>query len=313
MIAYLCVAAHRFAGGALDHRGAPFDNARMLRWIRAQQPSCRRLRPRDGRALDRCLSPDPVGTVFLRSEARLGALRDGRLLGVTGPGGDEIRAVALCGPMVVPWSPGLDDVPLLAAGLRPQARGIQLLVGPRDVTAAIHEALRDVLPPPRLLRADQPIYTADGTTLAAPPRGARPPVRRAELADLDRLTAASAAMHREEVGFDPMDVDPWGFRLRMRTLVERGWAYVWTEGDTLVFKAECAAVTREAVQLQGVWTDPARRGRGHGTAAIGTLAAQLLRDSARVTLFVNDFNTRAIGVYERVGFRRGGTMRSYLY
>ncbi|HUY61906.1 MAG TPA: GNAT family N-acetyltransferase [Candidatus Dormibacteraeota bacterium] len=284
----------------------------MLRWIRARQPRCRRLGSRDGPALDRCLGRDPVGTVFLRSEVRLGALRNGHLLGVIDPLDDEIRAVALCGAMVVPWNPGLHDIPQLAAGLRPQAPGIQLLVGPRDAAAALHEALQDVLPTPRLVRADQPVYTADGATLQLP-RAARPPVRRADLADLDRLTTAGAAMHREEVGFDPMDVDPWGFRLRMRTLVDRGWAYVWTEGDELVFKAECAAVTPEAVQLQGVWTDPSRRGRGHGTAAIATLASDLLRDSARVTLFVNDFNTRAIGVYERAGFRRGGTMRSYLY
>ena len=250
--------------------------------------------------------------MFLRSEARLGALRRGQLLGVVHPPDGEIRAVALGGAMVVPWSPGLHDIPLLAAALRPQAAAIQLLVGPRDAAAALHQALQDVLPPPRLLRAEQPVYTVDETTVRAP-REAPAPVRRAGPADLELLTAASAAMHREEVGFDPMDVDPWGFRLRMRTLVERGWAYVWTESDLLVFKAECAAVTPEAVQLQGVWTDPSRRGRGHGTAAIGTLSTHLLRESARVTLFVNDFNTRAIGVYERAGFRRDGTMRSYLY
>ncbi|MGH7611307.1 MAG: GNAT family N-acetyltransferase, partial [Candidatus Dormibacteria bacterium] len=81
----------------------------------------------------------------------------------------------------------------------------------------------------------------------------------------------------------------------------------------VVFKAECSAVTAEAVQIQGVWTDPALRGEGRATRAMAELCHSLLKDTGTVTLFVNDFNLTAIHVYERVGFCRIGTMRSVLF
>jgi predicted GNAT family acetyltransferase len=44
-----------------------------------------------------------------------------------------------------------------------------------------------------------------------------------------------------------------------------------------------------------------------------TLCHQLLKETQSVTLFVNDFNHTAIGVYERVGFKRIGSMRTVQY
>jgi predicted GNAT family acetyltransferase len=89
--------------------------------------------------------------------------------------------------------------------------------------------------------------------------------------------------------------------------------YVWMEGDRVAFKADCSSVTPEAVQLQGVWTDPELRRQGRATRAMTTLCHQLLKDTQSVTLFVNDFNDTAIRVYERVGFRRIGSMRTVLF
>ena len=38
-----------------------------------------------------------------------------------------------------------------------------------------------------------------------------------------------------------------------------------------------------------------------------------IRDSDIVSLYVNDFNTRALRTYRRVGFERIGTMATLLY
>ncbi len=287
----------------------------VARWWRraAGHRRCRPLGPPDARRVEGALRRDPIATVTLRSEIALGALDQGRLVGVEqGPAG-LVCAAVLTSPLVVPWIPDLADLPAVADWLRPSATRIHLMVGSRETTFALDRALRDRLPPPRLLRRDQPQYVLDPSHLTRLP-GPPAPVRRARPQELPALVRAGAAMHLEEVGFDPLAVDPHGFRRRLLTLVDRGWAWVWTDADGIVFKAECAAVTPEAIQLQGVWVAPERRGRGLGTRGVAAVCAELLEGATeRVTLFVNAFNTRAIRVYERIGFAPAGTISSYLY
>jgi aminoglycoside 6'-N-acetyltransferase len=62
-----------------------------------------------------------------------------------------------------------------------------------------------------------------------------------------------------------------------------------------------------------IFLGPAGRGRGFGPDAVRTLARYLfeVRGHHRLTIDPAATNERAIGVYERVGFRRVGVMRSY--
>ncbi|MHB1526622.1 MAG: GNAT family N-acetyltransferase [Candidatus Dormibacteria bacterium] len=284
----------------------------MLRRASLRQPRARQLGAADSVAVGACLELHPLETVYLRSEIRHGALRQGAVVGVEHPGDRRLHAVALQGPLVVPWAPAERDLVTLAGALREQVHFMQLIVGPRDQVAGLQRLLAPHLPPVRLLRAEQPHYAVDLDGLVRV--GAEPPrLRLATVADLEQAVAAGAAMHLEEVGFDPLRSDPVGFRQRVLTLIRRGWVHVWMEDGEIVFKAECSAVTAEAIQLQGVWTNPRFRGQGRGTLAMACLCQQLLADTAAVTLFVNDFNAVAIHVYERIGFRRIGTMRSVLF
>lgn len=284
----------------------------VLRRGADRRPRVRQLRAADLVALEECLGRAPLDNVYLRSELRHGALRQGAIYGVAHPKDPgAISAAALIGPLVVPWAPCSRDLAALADALRPRAHLIQLLVGPRDQIASLQERLGGELRTPRLLRAEQPHYAV--TTAELVDVGEPAPMRQATLDDFDQVLTAGAAMHLEEVGFDPMRSDPDGYRQRVRTLIRRGWIHIWVEDGRIVFKAECAAVTAEAVQLQGVWTRPDRRHQGLGTRGMATLCGRLLADSQAITLFVNDFNLGAIRVYERVGFRRVGTMRSVLF
>ena len=62
-----------------------------------------------------------------------------------------------------------------------------------------------------------------------------------------------------------------------------------------------------------VWMDPAWRGRGLAAPAMAAVVELARRDHGTVSLYVNDFNTRALRTYRRVGFERIGTMATLLY
>jgi len=306
MIACLCVLVHQERSGPQGSH-----TASVLRRVADRHPRVRQLWAADADAVEVCLEQSPQDNVYVRSEIRHGALRQGSLVGVEHPGERGLHGVVMLGPLVVPWAPASRDLVALAQEMRPAAHRIQLLVGPRDQVAALQELLAPQLRHPRLVRAEQPHYAVDSRSLLSADSEA--PIRQATIADFEQVVEAGAAMHLEEVGFDPLSSDPVGFRQRVLTLIRRGWVRIWVIDGQLVFKAECAAVTPEAVQLQGVWTRPDRRGRGLATAGMATVCRQLLGETQSVTLFVNDFNLGAVRVYERVGFERIGTMRSVLF
>jgi predicted GNAT family acetyltransferase len=146
--------------------------------------------------------------------------------------------------------------------------------------------------------------------LAIPPAA---PTRRGTFGDLDALTVAAANMHREEIGIDPLAVDPAAWRARMATLIKRGWSWAWVEDGAVVFKAELSAWTPEVVQIQGVYTSPARRGQGIATAGMAVLCADVLATVPTCSLYVNAYNTAAIALYERLGFRHRADFATYVY
>jgi len=266
----------------------------------------RRLTPDDGPALRALLDRQPVQNVYLRSELRLAGLGSGQWWGLDGQG--EIRAALLGGPLVVPWVPDLDDVDRLVEALSRQ-QAPRMLVGPGDQVLALHAA-RHPTPALREVRNPQPLLALHR---GAPRAAAARQVRQGTMADLDRLTVAAADMHREEMGVDPLAIDPAGWRSRMSTLINRGWSWVWTEGDEVVFKAELSAWTPEAVQVQGVYTAPRHRNRGIATAAMAAVCAAVLEDVPVCTLYVNHYNAAARTVYRRLGFEQVGSLATLMY
>jgi uncharacterized protein len=81
----------------------------------------------------------------------------------------------------------------------------------------------------------------------------------------------------------------------------------------VLFKAEIGAVSADTAQVQGVWVDPAFRGRGLGAAGVAAVVAQGLRLAPAVSLYVNDFNHAARRVYARLGFAEVGTLATILF
>src|SRR5205814_989732 len=85
-------------------------------------------------------------------------------------------------------------------------------------------------------------------------------------------------------------------------------------GASVTFKAELGSVTPGAVQVQGVWVRPERRGKGLAAPGMAAVAAIVQAEIAPVvSLYVNDFNERAIRAYRTVGFREVGTYATVLF
>jgi predicted GNAT family acetyltransferase len=122
-------------------------------------------------------------------------------------------------------------------------------------------------------------------------------------------------MYTEEIGVSPVGRDGGAFyRARVAESVRLGRTYVQVEDGRVVFKAELAAVTAAACQVQGVWVAPDRRGQGLGVAGMSAVVADALRTVAPVvSLYVNHFNATALAVYSRCGFRQVGTFASVLF
>lgn len=200
-------------------------------------------------------------------------------------------------------------IALLADRIITRMIPVRAIISPADLVEMLWLRLRTRLDPPTVVRMNQPVY-------ALSRRLDFPPLEQARLAtvrDLDQLVPACAAMHREEVGIDPLERDAAGYRDRIRELVENQRSIVYVRQGKIAAKCEFSAVTDEAVQLMGVWTDPRFRRLGLARTTLREVCGHLFRGGRSITLFVNDFNLPAINLYESLGFRRIGMNRALIW
>ena len=133
-----------------------------------------------------------------------------------------------------------------------------------------------------------------------------PDLRRANRSDLERVTNVHALMAREESGIDPLEVDPDGFRERCLRRIEQGRVWVWTDKDRVIFKADVISETPDVIYLEGIFTDPAERGKGIGTRCLSQLSRDLLSRTKRVCLLANEKNRASHEMYRKCRYRRQG-------
>ncbi len=186
---------------------------------------------------------------------------------------------------------------------------VRAIISPALLVDLLWQRLQSRVDPPTVVRMNQPIY-AMARRLDFPDLTA---ARYSTISDLDRLVPACAAMHKEEVGIDPLQRDAAGYRERIRELVETSRSIVRVVDGNIACKCEFSAVTNEAVQLMGVWTHPAFRRRGLAADMLREVCGHLFRKGKKITLFVNDFNLPAIKLYERLGFERIGMNRALIW
>lgn len=200
-------------------------------------------------------------------------------------------------------------IALIADRILTRMLPVRAIISPAALVESLWRHLRSRLDPPTVIRMNQPIY-------AIRRRFDFPDLTDARFAtprDLDQLVPACAAMHKEEVGIDPLERDPVGYRERVRELVDRKRSVVRVVGKEIVAKCEFSAVTNDIVQLMGVWTHPRHRRHRYAHDLLREVCGHLFRKGKSVTLFVNDFNKPAMALYEGLGFQRIGVNRALIW
>ena len=218
-----------------------------------------------------------------------------------------VGGVAFFGPQI---TFAADDVAAIDAfAIEARERAIaRMIVGPRYITNHFWARVKSWYRKPSLVRASQPIYALDHS-----PSGRDDvAVRQARASDLEIVAANSAEMMIGELGYDPRE-HRTNFMHGISRLIERGWWWVWIENGELLFQCNIGSKTARTAQVQGVWTPPQQRGQGHATKAMRAICRRLLNDVPTLSLYVNDFNEKAIELYKRVGFERVGEFSTLLF
>ena len=138
--------------------------------------------------------------------------------------------------------------------------------------------------------------------------------RLATSADLGELLPAAAAMFTEEVGFDPVARYGDGYAARLRTLIAGQRSTIVTDvNGRVIFKADAGIVNLDAAQVQGVWLHPDYRGCGLAKPFFAAAAQVLQRRYPHLSLYVNDYNARALAMYRGTGWEQIGQFSTIIF
>ena len=270
---------------------------------------------------------DPITSVM--AAARLEVASENGLAGAGGaawgwPNQGPLQAVAWAGSNLIPVVPSKDPiirqqaVAAFVTRARIAGRRSSSMVGDAELVLALWQTLRRYWSVPRDIRANQPSLALTGSAQIAPD----PQVRRSRLSDLDTILPAAIAMFTEEVGYSPVASGSAAYRERVRGYISQGRSFARFGADQsvnnpeppVVFKAEVGAAGGSVAQIQGVWVDPALRGRRLAAPGMSAVVGLVQRDIApTVSLYVNGHNAPALRTYRAVGFTQVGTFATVLF
>ncbi|MEL4504017.1 GNAT family N-acetyltransferase [Luteococcus sp. H138] len=259
------------------------------------------------------LMASPLENVFVASRVK-GAGLDPFMLGcqVVGFERDQ-QLVSLChaGSNLVPVNADDEALAAYIRYLGPRRRAASIM-GVAEPTLRLWEGLSQAYggdwSKVRDLRPEQPLMSiSEDSPLRADPR-----VQQITMADFDAYFEAAVQMYTEEVGVSPLEATG-SYRNHVRRTIQQGRAFGIVEGGRVIFKSDVGCAAGMFCQVQGVWIDPALRGRGLSVPAMAAVVALCRRRWPVVSLYVNDYNTPAVRLYERVGFSTVGRFATVLY
>lgn len=171
--------------------------------------------------------------------------------------------------------------------------------------------------PPDGGATSSPIASPGATSAVSPAEPSlaaddRTVVRPARAGDLDALVHAARASLREEQRPDPAVRDPLGFARWVEGRMPRA-RVVCAEGR-VVFVAYADVQSRHGWLVQGVYTWPEHRRRGHARQGMRALVREAFAAGAsHVQLAVVAGNDRAARLYRKLGFDSFAELRTILF
>jgi uncharacterized protein len=271
----------------------------------------RRIRASDAAAFEAFLAPLADSSLFLLANARKagftdsgrpfegtysGAFEGGRLLGVAAHFWNGILALQAPG-----FLPEVVRHAVSASG-----RAVAGLTGPDKQVVAARAAL-GFSSRPAALEEPEGLFALDLGDLRVPEAlsSGRLQCRRPRPEELSLLALWRAAYRQEVLGEPPGRASEESAREDVQTLEVSGSHWVLEEKSSPVATTAFNARLSEIVQVGGVWTPPALRGRGYARSAVaGSLLTARAEGTGRAVLFTE--NPAAVKAYEAIGFRRVG-------
>ena len=272
----------------------------------------RTLGPQDLWAIQKFLSQRPVENLFLSHKLHQYGLNE-RMLGfIHGFERDgELTAVCMDGGTLFPAGVDPEAIPAFVEAIG-QRRRCASILGPSMMALGLYLGLttrfRGDWMKVANVRRHQPLMALTGPPLVDPD----PRVRQLTTRDFGSYLAASVAMYTDEIGASPYKHGPgYDSHVEDRLRAQDAWGVV--ENGRVMFKADLGPRIGVHAQLQGVWLDPSLRGQGRSAALLSGMLIQAQEIHPVISLYVNDFNTPAIRLYERLGFQDVGSLSTVHY
>lgn len=189
-------------------------------------------------------------------------------------------------------------------------RGERMIIGKRDTVLGFWERVARWHQKPRIVRDRQLVMAVDRTHLRRFDDTVE--VRHARASEWPEVAKSSAALIEQELDYDPRNASA-DFNANVREMIERDLWWVGESDGRLCFFCNVGPWCHNTAQLQGIWTPPDLRGRGLAAASFSAICDRLLEHSPTLSLYVNDFNTGAIALYERAGYRHVADFQTMLF
>lgn len=186
----------------------------------------------------------------------------------------------------------------------------RMIVGPRPTIQKYWSIIESWHPAPRVVRERQFVMKLQRAHLSEYPKNVL--ARKARMDEWTQVADNSALMIAQELEYDPRRSSP-EFTANVRAMIDRGLWWVGESLGRLCFFCNVGPWSPQTAQMQGIWTPKDLRGKGLANAAMGAICDRLLMMTPTLSLYVNDFNTPAIALYERLGFETVSEFQTLLF
>jgi hypothetical protein len=210
------------------------------------------------------------------------------------------------GGLVVPSASDPACISEIAESLASEVR-LQASVGEKPVVDALLRILGHNAKP-RLSRT-QRLFAVSADDLGP---FTNPTLRLAREEDVPRLMPLAVGAVKELLERDPLSEDPNGYEARVMQRVRGRRTYVLEENGALIFKVDIGSRSQHGAELEGLYTAPGERRKGHATLCLGQISRHLLSSLPRLVLRVDEKDESTARIARKVGFLAGRVHRLVL-